>query len=212
MMNKLESIVFESLGDNCEFAFYLRDQGVDNGSLFRWALIKDYSSLLALLKSNFNGIYEHDNLEPSWRDMVRDKSCDICFHTELYSHQEDGVWVFNESKTVREDTYKKEKQKIDYLVDKFRSSMHSPNTIFVIKNNNNNAENFIQDIAKTLAYIGSAKILYVKISDENNDTGSVQHLGHNLYYGYIDRFADYHAEDQFSHEGWKTILENFSKL
>ena len=61
-MNKLESIVFESLGDNCEFAFYLRDQGVDNGSLFRWALIKDYSSLLALLKSNLNGIYEHDNL------------------------------------------------------------------------------------------------------------------------------------------------------
>ena len=95
-MNISDTVNFESLGDNCEFAFYLRRLGIESGSLFRWALIKDYSSLLALLKNNFRGLYEHDNLAPSWQDMVIDQSCQICFHTELYSHKEDGIWIFNE--------------------------------------------------------------------------------------------------------------------
>lgn len=38
-MNKLQR--FESLGDNCEFAFFLRESGYDEGSLFRWTLIKN---------------------------------------------------------------------------------------------------------------------------------------------------------------------------
>ena len=38
MMNNLQR--FESLGDNCEFAFFLRESGYDEGSLFRWTLIK----------------------------------------------------------------------------------------------------------------------------------------------------------------------------
>lgn len=46
MMNKLQR--FESLGDNCEFAFFLRESGYDEGSLFRWTLIKNYHALLKL--------------------------------------------------------------------------------------------------------------------------------------------------------------------
>lgn len=41
MINNLQR--FESLGDNCEFAFFLRESGYDEGSLFRWTLIKKLS-------------------------------------------------------------------------------------------------------------------------------------------------------------------------
>lgn len=212
IMNSLNEINFESLGDNCEFAFYLRSKAVENGTLFRWALIRDYTCLLHLLKNNFQGFYEHDNLEPSWQDMVIDKSCKICFHTELYSHQEKDVWVFNESKEEREKIYKIEKQKIDYLVEKFKSSVLSGNTVFVIKNNNNDAERLIKDIASTIALHGKAKILYVKLSDNENTLGKVFHKGDNLYYGYIDRFADYHVADQFSVKGWDDVVRSFLSL
>ena len=47
-MNKLQR--FESLGDNCEFAFFLRASGYDEGSLFRWTLIKNYHALLGKVR------------------------------------------------------------------------------------------------------------------------------------------------------------------
>uniref|UniRef100_UPI001F4E9A44 hypothetical protein n=1 Tax=Rosenbergiella epipactidis TaxID=1544694 RepID=UPI001F4E9A44 len=69
---------FESIGDNCEFAFYLRSSGVDVGSLFRWTLIKNYQSLLTLFEMDFHNLYKFENLEPSWKDMVIDNKFNIC--------------------------------------------------------------------------------------------------------------------------------------
>lgn len=55
MINNLQR--FESLGDNCEFAFFLRESGYDEGSLFRWTLIKNYHALLKLIESDFADLY-----------------------------------------------------------------------------------------------------------------------------------------------------------
>ena len=55
---------FESLGDNCELLSFLRESGYDEGSLFRWTLIKNYHALLKLIESDFAGLYVYENLTP----------------------------------------------------------------------------------------------------------------------------------------------------
>lgn len=94
-MNKLQR--FESLGDNCEFAFFLRESGYDEGSLFRWTLIKNYHALLKLIESDFADFYIYENLTPSWQDMMLDQKHDLCFHTEMYSDNINDCWSWRYS-------------------------------------------------------------------------------------------------------------------
>ncbi|MDH1087885.1 hypothetical protein [Pantoea brenneri] len=201
---------FENLGDNCEFAFYLRSSGVDEGSLFRWTLVKNYWSLLNLLQSDFQGLFELENLKPSWHDMVLDTKYDMCFHTKMYSENQDGKWSWNQDAKSLKDIYLKEKNKISYLVSKFKTSLANKDRIFVIKNNANNLDNLTIDLAKEISKHGDAKILYIK-SDEFeycNNKEKIEKIMNNLYVTYIDKFAEYNKADNLSKYGWDNVVRN----
>lgn len=201
---------FENLGDNCEFAFYLRSSGVDEGSLFRWTLVKNYWSLLNLLQSDFQGLFELENLKPSWHDMVLDTKYDMCFHTKMYSENQDGKWSWNQDAKSLKDIYLKEKNKISYLVSKFKTSLANKDRIFVIKNNENNLDNLTIDLAKEISKHGDAKILYIK-SDEFeycNNKEKIEKIMNNLYVTYIDKFAEYNKADNLSKYGWDNVVRN----
>lgn len=208
----MKHLNFENLGDNCEFGFFLRSKGIESGSLFRWALIENYNGFIDLLRDNFKLLYKLENLEPSYRNMVRDKKYGICFHTELFSHQENGIWIFDDNNNELENKYKVEKQKITYLITKFKNSVASKDTVFVIKKNNNSIEPLLKEIEKELHKIGNPKILYVKLADDKNSSGSVIHFSGSLFYGFIDRFSEYHKADEISENCWDKIIENFQKL
>jgi len=201
---------FENLGDNCEFAFYLRSSGVDEGSLFRWTLIKNYWSLLSLLQSDFQGLFEFKNLKPSWHDMVLDTKFDICFHTKMYSENEDGKWSWNQDKKQLNDIYFEEKNKISYLVSKFKTSLANKDRIFVIKNNSNNLDNLTTDLAKAISKYGDAKLLYIKSDAVNysNNKEKIEKIMDNLYVTYIDKFAEYNKADDLSKNGWDNVIRN----
>ncbi|MCG7388271.1 hypothetical protein [Pantoea sp. ACRSB] len=128
MLSQIER--FENLGDNCEFAFFLRSSGVEEGSLFRWTLVKNYWSLLNLLQSDFQGLFDFDNLKLSWQDMVLDTKYDLCFHTKMYSENVDGEWIWKQNKEELHEIYLEEMNKIKYLVSKFKSSLKNKDRIF----------------------------------------------------------------------------------
>lgn len=201
---------FENLGDNCEFAFYLRFSGVDEGSLFRWTLVKNYWSLLNLIQSDFQGLFELENLRPSWHDMVLDTKYDMCFHTKMYSENKNGKWLWNQDNEKLNDIFLEEKNKISYLVSKFKSSLNNKNRIFVIKNNANDLDDFTIHLSKEISKHGDAKILYVKSDGMNyaNNKEKIERVANNLYLTYIDKFAEYNKADNLSKNGWDNVIRN----
>ncbi|WP_434648733.1 hypothetical protein ACMYSM_22625 [Raoultella planticola] len=206
MMNNLQR--FESLGDNCEFAFFLRESGYDEGSLFRWTLIKNYHSLLKLIESDFADFYIYENLTPSWQDMVLDQKHDICFHTEMYSDNKDECWSWRYSEQENNLIYKKEVDKINYLIDKFKRSLADENKIFVVKSNGNNLDDIALALSKEFKKHGSSKILYVKSDADNSKVGEITKVTDNFFTAVIDRFADYSRANEYSREGWQAIINN----
>ncbi|WP_313382909.1 hypothetical protein [Pantoea sp.] len=201
---------FENLGDNCEFAFYLRFSGVDEASLFRWTLVKNYWSLLNLIQSDFQGLFELENLRPSWHDMVLDTKYDMCFHTKMYSENINGKWLWNQDNEELNDIFLEEKNKISYLVSKFKSSLTNKNRIFVIKNNANDLDDFTIHLSKEISKHGDAKILYVKSDGMNyaNNKEKTERVANNLYLTYIDKFAEYNKADNLSKNGWNNVIRN----
>ncbi|CAM6454509.1 hypothetical protein PJU52_002049 [Klebsiella michiganensis] len=210
MMNKLQR--FESLGDNCEFAFFLRESGYDEGSLFRWTLIKNYHALLKLIESDFAGLYVYENLTPSWQDMVLDQQYDICFHTEMYSDNKNDSWVWRYSEQENDLIYKKEVEKINYLISKFKKSLVDGNKIFVVKSNGNNLDDIVFALAKEFKKHGNSKILYVKSNVESSASGEIKKVTDNLFIGAIDSFADYSRANEYSREGWQAVIDNAVKI
>ncbi|SEQ10458.1 hypothetical protein SAMN05216522_101208 [Rosenbergiella nectarea] len=197
---------FESLGDNCEFAFYLRSSGMDVGSLFRWTLIKNYWSLLKLLETDFQCLYEFENLQPSWQDMVIDTKFDLGFHTKMYSELIDEKWVWTKTQSELSEIYAEEKGKINYLIKKFKLSLANKDKIFIIKNNENNLDDFALALSKEIIKYGDAKLIYVKSDDVTYNKG-IERITENLYVTYIDRFAEYHKADDLSKNGWDNVIK-----
>ncbi|CAE1144415.1 hypothetical protein ACWA06_04370 [Serratia rhizosphaerae] len=211
-MENEKTLHFESMGDNCEFGFYLRSKGIENGSLFRWSLIKDHQDLLNLISSNFEGFYQLNNLQPTWRNMLVDKANGVIFHTELYSQEINGHWEFEENDEKRKEIYLAEKEKIDYLVKKFKNSLKEGNRIFVIKKNNNEIDmSVIERLSAALEQYGKAKILVVFQSNESDKLGKIEYVNDNILISYIDRFAEYSQADDISVEGWDKIISNVMK-
>lgn len=203
---------FESMGDNCEFAFFLKDSGVDEASLFRWTLIKNYHSLLRLVKNNFVGLSAYENLTPSWQDMVLDKAYDICFHTEMYSDQVDGNWTWRFSEIKNKNIYRKEIEKINYLITKLKKSLSDDNKIFVIKCNDNNIEDIALELSKEFLRYGNSKVLYVKDNLPEDLTGKITKINNNFYIGAIDRFAAYNQADNYSKQGWQALINEANRV
>lgn len=210
MKNEYED--FESIGDNCEFAFFLRESGYDDGSMFRWTLIKNYESFLNLLNNDFNNIYKYENLVPSWQDMVLDKSCDICFHTTMYSDNSSDCWQWRFSEEENRKIHSKELEKIQYLVEKFKKGVSSGNKTYVLKNNANNLDDLALRISNYLKSKGTCNLLYVKEASGSNLSGNVRKLAENFFVGFIDRFADYSRANEYSRQSWESLLKNYNAL
>ena len=104
----------------------------------------------------------------------------------------------------------KKKNKISYLVSKFKSSLSNKDKIFVIKNNANDLDQLSIDLAKEISKHGDAKILHVKsdMIDYTNNKEKIERLSSNLYLTYIDKFAAYNKADDVSKNGWDNVIRN----
>jgi hypothetical protein len=205
---------FESVGDNCEFGFVQRAFGSESGGLFKWAFIPDYADLVKTIEGDFSQFYRFENLVPTWSNMVEDKGCKLCFHTEIFSSREteSSPWVFNGTHEEQFDIYCREIEKMRYLVGKFKEGIASGNRIYVAKKNGNSPMQHIRRLQDALDQYGRSTILLITESQPYMQPGTVTQVGDRLCVGYIDRFADYGQADNISLKIWTSILERANNL
>jgi hypothetical protein len=197
---------FESLGRNCEFGFVQRNLGYEPGGLLRWAVSRP-GPLVALIRSEAEGLYRFENLTPFARDMVHDTLSGICFHSRMYS--QDGVFLADEAE--RRAIWQTESEKIDYLKGKLLEQIQSGSKIFVYKNEPLLTDEDAENIASALRAKGPAQLLCVRDTDDLMP-GEVRHHASNLWFGRIDRFAPRKQADDVSMEVWQALLMNALSL
>lgn len=206
-MNEINLSRFESIGNNCEFAFFLRQNKMEIGSLFRWTLIHDFTSIVNLISANFDSLYLYENLQPTYRNMIRDKHYNIDFHTEMFSEQKEGKWEWCCNEDDNYKIYLKEKEKINYLVGKFKKSLKDFRKIFVMKQNERPTLGAAYEISQLINKYGNANVLCVEETTVPQQCGKVYALTDNLYLGFVDHFAPYDKADHVS-LFWNEIVEN----
>lgn len=112
-----------SLGVNCQAAFQIRRVlGKDSASFFSWNVTK-YDALISLLRSDFAGILEKDNLSllPN-AGLLFDSSHQYSLHSP-----------FREGELCKGEAYEKKyaafRAKMNYLISKFYSVAKSANRV-----------------------------------------------------------------------------------
>lgn len=198
---------FENIGNNCEFGFFLKENGLEDGNLFRWAFIHDYQKFIDLILNDFRDFYAYENLYPTYEDMVTDKKYNMAYHTQMTSHQEGDKWVWDFNDDKNRSIYKDEMKKRLYLVKKFKKSLRDDNRIFVLKQNDLPILSIGYEVAKTIKQYGSAKLLCIENTCMEAQQGQVKQLSDNLYVGFIDRFAPYDKSNELS-DIWHVLIKN----
>lgn len=203
---------FESIGDNCEFAFAQRLAGVDQATLLRWASVPSVAALLSILRANLCGLFDFENLRPFVGGLVKDiKFGGLAFHSSIVCGDGAAGRVFVQDENDRIQIQKKEQEKLEYLASKTRSNLESAGKIFIFKRNNGVLEcEALEILDEILRFNKKNSLLVVNLSANDGAVGMVEDRGRGLFMGYINRFAPYEKSTDTSMEGWRAVL--FSAL
>ncbi|KMK63961.1 hypothetical protein [Puniceibacterium sp. IMCC21224] len=193
---------FESLGDNCELGFVLKRHQIGYSSLLRWS-ITSIPVLCDLLRTDFAGLYAFDNLEPCAPKMLLDRGTGVKFHSDMVR---DRKFVAN-----HRAVYDQEINKVMHLRLRLQTKLRDPNAIVIYKDKHTPPQSAVQDLADLVSARGGANLLYVT-KEGDQAPGSVVRKGPHLYYGRIDRFAEYATVQDSSADVWDAILGNADQM
>jgi hypothetical protein len=193
---------FESLGDNCEFGFVQRKNGVDPGGLLRWS-VANPEALANAMEDRFSHLYSFDELTPSSDDMVCDGSYGLFFHSRMRSEIVEGKRVFKASEAKRQEIHAEELLKIRYLAEKLLRQLESAAKIFVYKRNAGLSAATTVKLHELIIGFNPRNALLVVTTGDT--PGLVTDLGRGLLSGCIDRFAPYHQAQDVSYDSWLEI-------
>lgn len=195
---------FESIGNNCEFGFFLASQGINDGGLLRWAFVNDFAKLAGAIGRKMEGSFAFDALSPFSLTMAVDGATNIAYHTKMRIEDRDGL-SFTDSNDERRAIHAVEASKFAYLRDKFFAELRSGGKVYVVKCNAGIPDSDVEALSASLLAHGDATILHVRSADAQNRAGTVIRSGPNLLTGFIDRFADYSKADDISKDCWLEI-------
>ena len=199
----------ESLGDNCEFGFFMRQLGYDKGGFFRWT-VTPFKSLVAYIAQPGMPIYEFDDLVPMSATMVSDSATGFGYHTEMLSVLNEGAFQFVDAESVRREIHEKELAKLTYLADSFAQRLQVGGCVFVVKRNVNLTE---EEVARlVLAFdqhpgFACAKLLVLRETADAMLAGSIACGAHNLIEGWVSRFAPYSMANDIAYSDWISVLD-----
>ncbi|MEN4243900.1 hypothetical protein P9A06_04870 [Serratia marcescens] len=197
---------FESLGDNCEFGFFLRMAGNEISSFFRWTSIGDFHKLNSLIINRLENAFVYDDLKPLSEHMVLSEKHKIGFHTRMKSHVIDGERLFKFNESVIKGLYLTETLKVKHLRTKFLHGLTKESKIYVVKGAN--SADVVSALSNTIKSFGRGCVLHVVSTDESEMVSKVIRVEPNLYMGFIDQFADYNNADKVSFNSWSLLLKN----
>jgi hypothetical protein len=199
---------FESIGDNCEFAFAQRQAGVDQPSLLRWASIPSVDCLVNVFQKDFEGLFEFDNIRPFVGGLVKDVEFQgIAFHSGLTYTMGKENSIFTQPEEERRATHAREKQKLSYLTEKTLGHLRSSERIFLFKRNDDVSDADAVRLYEQVKRFNEANVLVVvRAGRAKHETGSLVPLSERLLIAYIDRFAPYDKSTEVSQDGWRKVL------
>lgn len=197
-----------SLGDNCEPGLQFRRIGYEESSIFRFASIDSHFTL-GLLKTDFAGFYKKENIIPAQDAMVRDAGTGIAVHSKMTSSiQGDGERRFNKNYDF-DVIYQKEKEKIDYLVKKWRDMVFSSKKVlYFFKRNFHSSREDAMLFYETFSALYPCHdwtILYIQSDEHKEEPWGMDRLK-NEYLSVLAPYDDAHASDR---AGWDRLFKKY---
>jgi len=173
---------FQSAGDDCEFGFIQRENGVQSISLLRFASIR-IDDLSRGLRTGFSGIAQPDRMDiyvpanaPGHDYLGREGNYGLMYHTGIQPH------------SVAADALKaKEIVRLRRLADKFIEDAERADHIFVVKYK---SPPLLVQLARLFAAFrrrGPVTLLWVREATAGRAPGTAEYLLPGLIAGYIDR-------------------------
>ena len=199
----------ESLGDNCELGFVLRNLDYEKGGFFRWT-ITPIGKLIHFLENLEQDIFQFHDLAPFSPGMIIDQRTGFSFHTKMRSQKdESGDLHFVLSEAERQVIYDQEKAKLDYLLSGFLQRLNAQSgSIYLIKANNGIAESDIKRLAELITQFSEKHVLVeVRSSDSANVNLPIVKLVTH-YVAQLPQFAPYVQANDIVYEDWNRLLSN----
>ena len=198
---------FESLGDNCEFGFVQRMNGLEPGGLLRWA-ISPPDPLISNIHNDFEGIFQFANLIPHTDKMISDRKSGLKFHSRMESKE--GKFILGDRDLL--EVYKEEWGKISYLKDKLINDFKFPSKHFVYKHNSGISQSKCHRLAEVISSKGPGRILVIHAAEGGKIPGSVERVSDCLYFGFVSEFAKYQSANKFDLSCWMEVIENAVRI
>lgn len=194
------------LGDNCELSFIVNELGYTGGSFFKWAACRIWA-VHGVLERDFAGVFEFANLSPYSKNLILDRKYDIKFHTGMRSVvAEDGQRVFEQGLDIKA-LYRNEKEKRDYLIDKWNRIVNHPGerVLFLIKHHLGIEGKALVELYDMMAgkYSGRFDLLVVQHRDRPLDQGCFG--DRRILLRYVDYFAPFDNATGYDRAGWSRI-------
>ena len=195
------ALIFENLGENCEFGLVQRRFGSEPLGLLRFSstpLLK----LIDALDLRFEDLGRPDLVDVrasgSGKEyMVLDKKFGFLYHP----------WV-NLGDASPKEIHARECGRLPFLVTKLIEDLEEGQKIFVYHGMQPLAELMVLRLVEALRRYSQATLLWVELADGDNPAGTVKELTPGLLKGYIDRFAPGENAHEISLEMWITICRN----
>jgi hypothetical protein len=196
-------LLFEGLGDNCDFGVVQRAVGIEPFGLFRFATCKA-ADVAALLRTRFQCLGEPEDL---WLDAVgprreywvKSRQCSFEAHTERYADGDD-------SEVVRSALI----EKIRFLKTRLIRDLSRGRRLCVWRGVADMAA--IQEIAAQLQTYAPTCLLWVKVADGARVPGSVERISDGLLLGFLSRYGDYDGGPRLPVEEWISVCANAYRL
>lgn len=197
----------ESLGDNCELGFVLRNAEYEKGGLFRWT-ITPVDKLIQFLDNPEKELYNIDKLVPFSPGMVLDECSGFSFHSKMRSEKnEDGHLNYINNESEREKIYETEKSKIDYLKKGFLKRLQADSgSIYLIKANKGIPEQKLSKLAAQLRTFSPKHVLVHVVNGSGVKKDELIVNRGTYFSAEISRFAPYVAANDVCYSDWETLI------
>ena len=196
-------LLFEGLGDNCDFGVIQRAVGIEPFGLFRFTTCKP-ADVAALLRTRFQCLGEPDDL---WLDevgprreyWVKSRHSSFEAHTDRYAGED-------VSEVVRSALIEKTR----FLKSRLVRDLSRGRRLCLWRGAADPAA--IQAIAAELQTYAPTLLLWVKVADAAQVPGSVERVSAGLLHGYVSRYGDYDGGPRPPIEEWIRVCANAYRL
>jgi hypothetical protein len=200
-------MMFQSLGENCEFGLAQRHFQAEPLGLLRWTAISVHN-LTRALNENFANVglrAETRLVEVGTEYMTAHSNYGMGSHTFIQVDKDNEEAIFK-AQLVR----------LAFLRRKLIEDLESGEQTFIYTSENGATDDEIDALHKAVVRYGARYFLFVRKSSDTNPPGTVTYVGDGLMLGYMDRLGpDRLAHGDVwntSHDCWIAVLDKANRL